>query len=68
MRLYPGILKRDTDMREGFIITRADNKPVTKVEDLVEILENKEGGILIEGFYGKDKTPKFYGIGLNSNS
>ena len=31
-RLYPGKLRKDTDMQEGFIITKVDGKPVKNVD------------------------------------
>jgi len=57
--LYAGKLQRETDLREGFIITKADGKDVKNVEQLTQILENKEGGVLLEGIY-EDRPGTFY--------
>ena len=53
----PGKLIQQTDIREGFIITKVDKKKVTTKEELVKKLENVEGGILLEGKYpGSNRT------------
>ena len=49
VQLYPGILRKETNMREGFIITHIDGKKVKEVADLTDLLENKEGGVMLEG-------------------
>ena len=48
-RLYSGKLKAQTDMEEGFIITKIDNKKISTTIDLTALLKNKKGGVLIEG-------------------
>ncbi len=53
----------DADIGEGFIITSIDKEPVRSVEDMEVILDNKQGGILIEGMY-PDGTEKYYGLGM----
>jgi len=63
--LYAGKLRQDTQIRTGFIITHIDGKSITKVKDLVTLLENKEGGILIEGVYENRPGKKYYALGLN---
>ena len=50
-----------TDLREGllsaqgvrknFIITGIEKRPVKSVEDLTKLLENKKGGVVVEGIY-----------------
>jgi len=48
----PGIGKwKDAGLKEGFIITKIDKLAVTNIQDLHNILENKSGGILVEGLY-----------------
>jgi serine protease Do len=48
-----GKVARYTDMREGFIITHIDEKPVTSAKAVNEILKNKKPGeaILFGGIY-----------------
>jgi len=61
-KLYSGKLK-EAGVREGFIITSIDKKPVGSPEDVVRILEGTTtGGILMEGIYPNGKK-EFYGIG-----
>ncbi|HZG01610.1 MAG TPA: trypsin-like peptidase domain-containing protein, partial [Chitinophagales bacterium] len=54
-----GLLSRMTDIREGFIITGVDGKPVNSVRDLKAMLENRKGSVLIEGRYA-DRSGQFY--------
>jgi len=61
-KLYSGKLK-EAGVREGYIITSIDKKPVGTPEDVVRILEaTTNGGILMEGIYPNGKK-EFYGIG-----
>jgi S1-C subfamily serine protease len=50
-------------IKEGFIITTIDKKPVTTVNDLASYIENKTGGVLIEGIY-PNGVKGYYGFGL----
>ena len=52
-----------TGIKKGLIITKIDNEPVDSVNDLIEKLENKEGGVLIEGVY-PNGTKAYFGFGL----
>lgn len=64
-RLYPGKL-RQQDIQNGFIITRIANQPIRSLDDLQDVLEDKSGGVLIEGIYPNDpEETQFYGIGLD---
>ncbi len=49
-RLDAGLFK-SAGIREGFIITAIDKKPIKTKEDLSANLKNKKGSVLIEGFY-----------------
>ncbi len=54
---------RSAGIKEGFIITKIDGKPIKTKEDISMALENKKGGVLIEGIYPNGfKT--YYGFGL----
>ena len=59
-----GRVKRDTRMREGFIITRIDGKTVTTPEDVEAILSNKKGGVMIEGIYPGVAGKTYYAVGM----
>ncbi len=64
LKIVDGKLARYTDIREGFIITKVDNKQITSVADLKNILENKKGGVMIEGTYPDVPGQYFYAFGL----
>ena len=64
LNLYPGKLSQNTQMRAGFIITHVDGKKVTDFKDLVERLENKKGGVMLEGIYEDAPGKKYYAFGL----
>ncbi len=64
VRLGRGKLRAQTNMEEGFIITRVNRQRVSTVEDLVEMLENEKGGIMIEGRYPGDDETFYYAFGL----
>jgi Do/DeqQ family serine protease len=50
-------------IKEGFIITTIDKKKVSTLQDVKNILENKTGGVLIEGVYPNGMRA-YYGFGL----
>ncbi|UII33747.1 Do family serine endopeptidase [Fulvivirga ulvae] len=63
--LTPGKIRKSTDMRPGFIITKIDGQPVKSKDEVVKLLEKKEGGILIEGVYEDIPGTYYYGLGLS---
>jgi len=50
-------------IREGFILTTVNKKPVRSVNDITTILEESEGGIIIEGVDRKG-SPAYYAFGM----
>lgn len=54
---------RSAGIHEGFIITAIDKKKISSVTDLQSALENKKGGVLIEGVYPNGMRA-YYGFGL----
>ncbi|MCF8276253.1 MAG: Do family serine endopeptidase [Flavobacteriales bacterium] len=50
-------------IKEGFIITRVDRKPVQSSTDVMSALSKKDGGVLIEGVYPNGLTA-YYGFGM----
>lgn len=60
--LQTGKLK-SAGLREGFIITTLDNKPVKTTHEVMEYLESRRGGVLIEGFY-PNGMKAYYGFGM----
>jgi serine protease Do len=62
--LYAGKLNKHTEMREGFIITKVDGQVIKNTEALAKALENKKGGVLIEGVYEDLPGTYYYAFGL----
>ncbi|MFA4852930.1 MAG: trypsin-like peptidase domain-containing protein [Bacteroidales bacterium] len=56
-------LFRSAGIREGFIVTEVDKKPVKTIDDLKTALENKKGGVLIVGIYPNGMRA-YYGFGM----
>jgi S1-C subfamily serine protease len=50
-------------IKEGFIITSVDKKKISNTDDIKTALENKKGGVLIEGVYPNGMRA-YYGFGL----
>jgi len=50
-------------IREGFILTAINKTPVNSVNDIAEILEGTEGGVIIEGLNG-DGSRSYYAFGM----
>ena len=50
-------------IKEGFIITSVDKKKIDSVDDIKATLENKKGGVLIEGVYPNGMRA-YYGFGM----
>ncbi len=54
---------RSAGMAQGFIITKVDQTVIKDKNHLIEVLESKKGGVLIEGIYPNGKRA-YYGFGL----
>ncbi|HYW95783.1 MAG TPA: Do family serine endopeptidase [Bacteroidales bacterium] len=50
-------------VREGFIITQINNKPVKTVDDIKDILGGVKGGVYVEGIYPNGMVA-YYAFGL----
>lgn len=61
-KLEPGKLA-NAGIKEGFIITSVDKKKIEKIKDIQFMLENKTGGVLIEGLYPNGMRA-YYGFGM----
>lgn len=53
---------RNAGIKKGFVILSIDRKQVETPSDIVDIMSNKRGGLLIEGMYSKDEKA-YYAIG-----
>lgn len=54
---------RSSGIREGFIITQIDRTRVREPKDVLRALDEKRGGVLIEGVY-PNGTRAYYGLGV----
>jgi S1-C subfamily serine protease len=63
-KLYNGKLKKNTNIREGFVITAVNNKEVTTVDSFIQAVEAQQGGIMLEGKYAGDPTYYYYAFGM----
>ena len=61
-KISDGIFK-EIGIQKGFIITRINNQNISNSKQLLSILEDIKGGVLVEGIYKKGKK-EFYGFGL----
>ena len=50
-------------IKEGFVLTSVNKKPVNSVKDIADILKNTEGGVIIEGV-DKDGSKSYFAFGL----
>ena len=56
---------RQQGVRPGFVITSIAGKPVRSIEDLTEIVDSENGGVLVEGIYpDKPEELQYYGMPL----
>ncbi|MGB0432693.1 MAG: serine protease, partial [Bacteroidia bacterium] len=61
-----GLLRRNTKIRAGFIITKIDDKNMKSADDIEQYFEKKKSGKgMIEGFYPGVPGKVYYGYGLD---
>lgn len=63
-KLYDGKLKRNTNIKEGFVITAVNNKTVSSVNSFMEAIKIQQRGIMLEGKYAGDPTLYYYAFGM----
>jgi Do/DeqQ family serine protease len=65
VKIKDGKLRQSTYMKEGFIITKVDNRAINNLSDLKSAFANKkDGGVMIEGRYPNEPGQFFYAFGL----
>jgi Do/DeqQ family serine protease len=65
VKLMKGKLSDETDIKEGFIITRVNDQPVKTVDDLKKAIEKRQGGgVMFEGVYENVPGVYYYAFGL----
>jgi serine protease Do len=63
-KINDGIIRQNTNMQEGFVIVSVNNQPVSKKEDIEDLLsDNRGNGILIVGKYPNENGLKYYAFG-----
>jgi len=64
VRINRGKIASQTRMREGFVITRVNNNAVNQSDDFIREIQNKTGGVMLEGFYPGISGTYYYAVGL----
>lgn len=62
--LKAGKLKKQTNMQEGFIITKVDGKSISSIEAFEKYLDRKKGGVMLEGVYEDYPGSYYYAFGM----
>jgi Do/DeqQ family serine protease len=63
--IQQGKISSQTEMKEGFIITRVNDIPVRTTADLENIIQKRKGGgVMMEGVYENIKGTFYYAFGL----
>ncbi len=63
-KLHQGKIRRETQVREGFIITKVNGKEVNSAEDFKKMLEKYRGGVMLEGVYEDLPGVYYYAFGM----
>ena len=63
--IYRGSKIERTNMDPGFIITKIDNKNISNINDLIGILENASGKIMLEGVYENYQGEYYYAFPID---
>lgn len=64
VKITKGKIGSNTDIKEGFIITKVNGKSVLNTNEFVRELEDKKGGIMLEGIYPGIAGTYYYAFGL----
>jgi S1-C subfamily serine protease len=62
--LSSGILKSETGIQDGFIITGINKEKITSVDELRKALNHQKGGVMLEGTYENYPGELFFAFGL----
>lgn len=64
VKITKGKIESFTEIKEGFVVTKVNEKPIKNIDEFVNETENKKGGIMLEGFYPGNPTVYYYAFGL----
>jgi S1-C subfamily serine protease len=59
-----GLLKNQTSISEGFVITGINHKQIKSVDDIRKALKEEKGGVLIQGIYENYPGELYFAFGL----
>jgi serine protease Do len=62
--LNNGLLKNQTGINEGFIITGINHEKVKSVDDMRKALKDSKGGVLLQGIYEDYPGELFFAFGI----
>ncbi|NOX47887.1 MAG: Do family serine endopeptidase [Chlorobi bacterium] len=63
-KITKGKISKQTNMKEGFVITKVDGHKVYSVNDVVGLLQGKKGGVLVEGVYPGYPGEYYFAFGI----
>lgn len=63
-RLFSGKLSKQTDMREGFVVTKMGGEPVKNKEEFLSKLSRIKGGVFLSGVYPDAEGEYYYAFGM----
>jgi Do/DeqQ family serine protease len=64
-KLLDGVVKENTNIKEGFVITGLNNRHVTSLKEVEELLKRSRGeGVLIQGKYPNENGSRYYAFGF----
>jgi serine protease Do len=66
-KINKGVIDNQTRMRDGFIITKANDKPVKSVEELKAVIGSSKD-IKVEGIYPGNNEIFEYPLSLDENA
>ena len=64
-KINSGLIKRQTSLKEGFIITRINGKLVNNIDDFKKQVDRKNTGIMLAGVYENYPGNYYYAFGLD---
>lgn len=64
VKISRGIIARQTNIQEGFIITSVNKNKVNNVDEFIKQLSNNKGGVLLEGKYTNSQGTYYYAFGF----
>ncbi len=64
-QILDGVIKDNTNIKEGFVITGLNNRPITNIDDFKSILQKSRGeGVLIQGKYPEQNGTLYFAFGF----